>query len=137
MKSLNRAIAGSANSWRSTTTLGAHASRPRNQGMNRLTAVLLSTIMVMGGLLATASPASADDTPGCVTRSEFYRVHYGQTMRYVHRTWGTSGYLRIRQGNGQNRGYRICGVRGTNVFAEFALRRDHRWHLTWKKANAQ
>ena len=48
------------------------------------------------GAAVTASPAAAD-TPGCVTKKEYRRIHKGMTTKRVlrifdtHRSWGTGG----------------------------------------------
>jgi len=96
----------------------------------------VSVALAVAAVPLSVAPASAD-TPGCVTRAEFYAVHKGDTMARVHRVWDTDGRFRFFSQGVMNRGYKICNVQGTNVFAEYTKRADDRWHLVWKKANAQ
>ena len=76
-------------------------------------------------------------SPGCVTRGEFRAARIGMTRQNVHQRWDTTGHFRLRMGSTENRGYRICQVRGSNIFAEFTRRADGIYYLTSKKAIAQ
>lgn len=76
-------------------------------------------------------------SPGCVTRTEFYAARNGMTMSRVHAMWDTVGHFRFTQMGVQNRGYKMCRVSGTNVFAEYAKDHDGTWRMYWKRANAQ
>lgn len=71
-------------------------------------------------------------SPGCVTRTEFYAAKKGMTKTWVHAMWDTPGKLRDADQGVVNRGYRICNVKGLNVFAEFA-KREGAWRLSERR----
>ena len=70
----------------------------------RLIFVLLFGI---GSLFVAPLPATAD-TPGCVVRSEFRRVHNGMTEARVRGLFDTSGRLSSVAAGHEVRTYRAC-----------------------------
>ena len=101
----------------------------------RIWAALFAVISVALSSLAIVPAATAADTPGCVTRNEFYSVHKGMRMSRVHSIWDTRGRVTGRDVGVQDRAYRICHV-GQGVYAEYAFRKGV-WRLQLKRANAQ
>ena len=101
----------------------------------RVWAALFAVISVALSSLAIAPAATAADTPGCVTRNEFYSVHKGMRMSRVHNIWDTRGRVTARDVGVQDRAYRICHA-GQGVYAEYAIRKGV-WRLQLKWANAQ
>lgn len=53
--------------------------------------LLIAVLLAVGGVLAAPMPAQAD-TPGCVVRAEFRRVHDGMPVARVHRIFDTAGH---------------------------------------------
>jgi len=102
---------------------------------HRLWAALFAVISVALSSLAIVPAATAADTPGCVTRNEFYSVHKGMRMSRVHNIWDTRGRVTARDVGVQDRAYRICHA-GQGVYAEYAIRNGV-WRLQLKWANAQ
>jgi hypothetical protein len=72
--------------------------------------VFVAALVGAVGLIGTA-PALAD-TPGCVTKAEFRKVHKGDSMRRVHRIFDTKGKQTAYSSGGgyafQIRDYRGC-----------------------------
>ena len=101
----------------------------------RLWAALVAVISVALSTLVIVPAATAADTPGCVTRHEFYSVHKGMRMSRVHNIWDARGRVTARDVGVQDRAYRICHA-GQGVYAEYAIRNGV-WRLQLKWANAQ
>jgi|RhiMethySRZTD1v2_1073278.scaffolds.fasta_scaffold349723_2 hypothetical protein len=55
-----------------------------------LAAVGTGLALAVGGVMVTASPASAD-TPGCVTKTEYRKVHKGMIKKRVDRIFDIPG----------------------------------------------
>jgi hypothetical protein len=72
---------------------------------------LLMVLLLTTGSIFVA-PQATGETPDCVTRTEFSRVHNGMTRARVHRTFATSGHLvSVHVVAGQrheSRDYRAC-----------------------------
>ena len=124
----------------------AHAPKPLREeaevldriptrNTQRVWAALFAVISVALSGLVIVPAASAADTPGCVTRNEFYSVHKGMRMSRVHNIWDTRGRVTARDVGVQDRAYRICHA-GQGVYAEYAIRNGV-WRLQLKWANAQ
>ena len=60
----------------------------KTQLLRPLAAVVTGLALAVGGVIVTAAPASAD-TPGCVTKKEYRRIHKGMTKKRVHRIFDT------------------------------------------------
>jgi hypothetical protein len=72
-----------------------------------LAAVGTGLALAIGGVAVIAGPASAD-TPGCVTRAEFDRVHKGMTKKRVHRIFDFHGIFHDGHAGGYTRAYSRC-----------------------------
>lgn len=70
---------------------------------------IVTALMVLGAPLALPVAPAQADTPGCVTRGEYYQVHKGVRMKRVHAIFDTRGRWAAR---GPSKYYRICGVSG-------------------------
>jgi hypothetical protein len=57
---------------------------------------LAAVAAISSGVLVGAPLAAQADTPGCVTRAEFHRVHRGMTPRRVHRIFGARAHSLAR-----------------------------------------
>jgi hypothetical protein len=83
----------------------------KTQLLRSLAAVGAGLALAAGGVIVTAGPASAD-TPGCVTKSEYRKVHKGMTKKRVHRIFDNRGHRQaFAQSGGHTaeiRGYRTC-----------------------------
>ena len=68
--------------------------------------------LAVGEVMVTVGPASAD-TPGCVTKHEFKRVHQGMIKKRVDRIFDIHGELvdHIDVANGFFQTYRTCQPR--------------------------
>jgi len=65
--------------------------------------------LALGSLVAATSPAAAaQDTPGCVTKKEYRKIHKGMTKKRVHRIFDTRGWLADGAGGGFSRAYLSC-----------------------------
>jgi hypothetical protein len=94
-----------------------------------------------GALLATSAvavmPMTASADSGCVTRTEYRRVHHGYSMGRVHRIFGTRG-KKVSEFSGygyasQMREYDTCGSSWGFVFVSFD-REYGTYRLSYKSA---
>jgi hypothetical protein len=92
-------------------------------------------VALMLALSLLAVPAAQADTPGCVSRQEYYRISVGMKMARVHAIFDTSGRLMWRKHHAQRRAYRICNV-GEGVYVRY-VRHHHVWRVSSKTAKAQ
>lgn len=76
--------------------------------------------LAVGGVAVTAGPAAAD-TPGCVTKKEYRKVHRGMTKRRVHRIFDTRGWFADGGAGGYSRVYRSCDFQHA-AFIEYKKR---------------
>ena len=63
--------------------------------------------LAVGGAVVTTSPATAD-TPGCVTKTEYRKIHKGMTKKRVHRIFDTRGWGADGGAGGYSRAYPSC-----------------------------
>ena len=66
----------------------------------------LSALAIGMALVTVVAPAAQADTPGCVTKGEFDRVHNGMRISRVHRVFDTAGHVDVHVGNLSVRKYR-------------------------------
>jgi|RhiMetdeSRZDD1v2_1073273.scaffolds.fasta_scaffold15004_14 hypothetical protein len=66
--------------------------------------------LAVGGIVVATSPASAD-TPGCVTKKEYRKIHKGMTKKRVHRIFDTRGWFADGGAGGYSRAYLSCDHR--------------------------
>jgi hypothetical protein len=59
------------------------------------TIILALAALSLVGSVAVASPASAAGNPGCITRTEFRRIHNGMTLTQVKRIVGSGGRVSL------------------------------------------
>jgi len=81
--------------------------------MNRIiSAVIATTLLAGGGIMAAASPASADTRP-CMSRTEFRAIKNGMTLTRVAGIVGSKGKVSVTSGSGPYsmtiRSYTACG----------------------------
>ena len=68
----------------------------RNRPVRALAVLTAGVVLALVGGTAISPPATAD-TPGCVTKKEYRKIHKGVTKKRVHRifdtsrNWGTGG----------------------------------------------
>jgi hypothetical protein len=74
--------------------------------MNKVKRIALA-VALTGAVIGVAAPA-AQATGGCVSRSEFRRVHMGTSVQRVTQIYGTSGHVSLRSGGYVIRDYRTC-----------------------------
>ena len=87
--------------------------------MKKLTKMIVAVALVGGAIGAVVPAASADTTPGCVTRQEWRRVHSGMLARRVcEHIYGTGGHIHP-------------GSRSGTMFISATTRRARRGHETW------
>jgi len=88
-------------------------------------------------LLAPAVPAVAADSPNCVSRSEYRKVHRGDGKNKVHRIFDIDGRRQaISQGGGyafEVRSYKSCTKYGA-VSIGFEKEGGGKWKLSSKSA---
>jgi hypothetical protein len=79
------------------------------------------------------------DTPGCVTRQEFYQVRPGMRIGGVHQVFDTAGRVASRDASRINRYYKVCRVSFTPRTAVHVIYRNDRgvWVMQRKWADAQ
>ena len=87
----------------------------------RMTALAFALPILFGGSALLASTASAADTSGCVSRSEYRRVddgvnNYPRTQRMVQRLFDTSGREIARGGGEKTVTYRACWTKQRRVY---------------------
>lgn len=70
------------------------------------------TIVASGGLVVTGATQASADSPGCVTRAEYERVHDGMRKARVHRIFDTRGRFGDGGAGGYSRLYTECHPRG-------------------------
>ena len=75
--------------------------------LNKLIAVLVTSAIASFGVVALA-PAASADTPGCVTRTEFRKVHHGMKKQRVHAIFDTFGAFFDGHAGGYTRIYNVC-----------------------------
>jgi hypothetical protein len=56
--------------------------------------------LAVGGVTVTAGPGAAD-TPGCVTKKEYRKIHKGMTKKRVHRIFDTPRHWLIVSSDGK------------------------------------
>jgi Ni/Co efflux regulator RcnB len=70
----------------------------------------------------------ADETPGCVSRTEFRAVKDGMTQTRVHRIFGTTGHVEYSGSGGVGREYETCtGDEWSYVSVDFNPRVWFKW----------
>lgn len=72
---------------------------------------LIAVITLLVGSFFVAAPAAQADTPGCVTRGEYRRVHRPMTKKRVHRIFDHKGFFVDGGAGGYARSYRTCTYR--------------------------
>ena len=95
-----------------------------------LAAAFVASIIVP---LSVTSPAQADSN--CVSQSEYYSVHKGDTRAHVRRVFDTDGRRLSKQDGVLRRGYRICRTQDYGVVVKYR-RHNEAWRLRHKSANA-
>jgi hypothetical protein len=75
------------------------------------TTFLAAMALAASGVLVPMTSAMAD-TPHCVTRAEFNRVHRGMYKAHVHRIFDFKGVFYGGGAGGYDRAYRECGPHG-------------------------
>ena len=69
------------------------------------------TIGTAGVLTLASAPASAADTPACVTKKEYRHIHMGMTKKRVHRIFDTRRSWLVDSGGGRyTRTYQSCDL---------------------------
>ncbi|MGH3484796.1 MAG: hypothetical protein ACRDPQ_16375 [Nocardioidaceae bacterium] len=63
---------------------------PTTRLVRGVAAVGAGAALALGSTVALSSPAAAD-TPGCVTKTEFRKIHKGMKRERVHRIFDTNG----------------------------------------------
>jgi hypothetical protein len=63
--------------------------------------------LAVGVVTLAPAPASAD-TPGCVSKTEYRKIHKGMTKKRVHRIFDTRGWFADGGGGGYSRAYLSC-----------------------------
>jgi hypothetical protein len=76
--------------------------------MKKLICALVLAVATVG----LGAPVAQADTRGCVSRSEFQRVHHRMGKARVHRIFDTRGHRDVRVGRIEIRGYRTCSRHG-------------------------
>jgi hypothetical protein len=91
---------------------------PNTQLLRSLAAAGAGLVLAVGGIAVTAGSAAAD-TPGCVTKKEYRKVHKGMTKMRVHRILDTRGWFADGAGGGFSRAYLSCDHRHV-AYIEYA-----------------
>jgi len=94
----------------------------KTQLLRPLAAAGTSLVLAIGGVAVTAGPAAAD-TPGCVTKKEYRKVHKGMTRERVHRIFDTRGWFAGGGAGGFEHGYRGCLPRGHVAYIAYVIHR--------------
>ena len=63
---------------------------PRTRLVRGVAAVGAGASLALGSVVFTSTPVAAD-TPGCVTKTEFRKIHKGMKRERVHRIFDTNG----------------------------------------------
>jgi hypothetical protein len=102
--------------------------------LRRTGAALVITVAALG---AGTPSVAASYNSGCVTRSEYRRVHDGDSMGRVHRLFGSTG-KKVAEYSGygyasQTRQYRVCSSSWGLVMVNYD-REYGTWRLSYKSA---
>jgi hypothetical protein len=104
--------------------------------MNRRLATALVAGITSLGVMAPMAPAQAD-TPSCVTRKEYRKVHRGDTIKKVHRIFDIKGRQDAIAHSGgyhtQIRSYHTCS-QWSAVSVSFDRNGNNPWKLSAKSA---
>lgn len=84
--------------------------------MRRAATAALAVALLGGGLAAVSAPAEAAN-PRCVSRTEFRKIHHGQTVAQVARVVGARGSLDASSSTG---GYRFA-IRGFKTCTRYGV----------------
>lgn len=88
-----------------------------------VTAVLAAMVATAGLVVVGGSVDGASAAGGCVSRSEYRRIHDGQSVSTVRAITGVSGKVTSRYSDGdyeyQSREYRTCGSRYGHAYVDF------------------
>ena len=105
--------------------------------MNKTLPAALAGLALIGGALATTSPADATGTAArshCVTRAQYKKAHHGMTKAKVDGLWHTHGHrMSIASSSGYAASvwsYNACGQ-----FSTIAVSYEKRGHGAWKLTN--
>jgi Ni/Co efflux regulator RcnB len=86
--------------------------------------------------IGIGAPTAYADTPRCVTKAEYRRVHDGMRRARVHRIFDTRGHRDAIAGSGPTltevRGYRTCR-RGSAVSVSYRNRRVTAKFAVWRR----
>jgi len=85
-----------------------------------LSVALAVTVTTVPAWLFGTMPPAAADTPGCVSESEYIRVHDGMSKAGVHRLFDTRGVFADGGAGGYARAYPRCGNTTGRVIVEYA-----------------
>jgi hypothetical protein len=97
---------------------------------------LLAALAVVTVASLALVPTASADTPGCVTKTEFRKVHQGDSIRRVHRIFDTKG-KQSAYSSGGGYAFQIRDHKGCPTYSFVSISYERKggiWRLDSKSA---